>query len=70
MATETEKLEAEKGSFPCHDARVFIFTLPLVRKLASPQRATLNPLDFLTPLRTPVNLKCSVETLKSVTKDC
>lgn len=63
------KARSGKGSFPCHDARVFIFTLPLVRKLASPQRAALNPLDFLTPLDdTSKFKKCSVETLKSVTK--
>ena len=63
------KARSGKGSFPCHDARVFIFTLPLVRKLASPQRATLKPLDFLTPLSdTSKFKKCSVEVLKSVTK--
>jgi hypothetical protein len=60
------KARSGKGSFPCHDARIFIFTLPLVRTLSSPQRPLTN---FLTPLDDISEFKaCSSGTLKSVVK--
>ena len=63
------KARSGKGSFPCHDARIFIFTLPLVRTLASPQRPTTNCLNFITPLDEHDEFKkCSTDTLKSVVK--